>query len=49
MVTPYVLPDAFVGHNYQLALYFELRVCVKSQTNCFCYVIMNMVCNNFIF
>jgi hypothetical protein len=30
MVAPYILPDVFVGHDYQLALYFELRVCEVS-------------------
>jgi hypothetical protein len=27
VVAPYVLPNAFVGHDYQLTLKFELCVC----------------------
>jgi hypothetical protein len=33
MVAPYVLHDAFVGLDYLLALYFELRVCVYEVSN----------------
>jgi hypothetical protein len=49
MVIPYVLSNAFVRDDHQLALYFELRVSVYGfEQIAFATFYVSSVCNNYV-
>jgi hypothetical protein len=49
MVFPYVSPNAFMGDDHQLALYFELRVSVCGfELIAFATFYLNSDCNNYV-
>jgi hypothetical protein len=49
MVISYVLSNAFVGDDYQLALYFKLRVSVCGfEQIASATFYLNSVCNNYV-